>query len=91
MIFQIFNLVSLEIHRKKIIYDLDKFKNLDKEIQTKLIEINYKFLNPQKPFVRYAKITNLLNKLLISKKKNENLGSIKVSLNSVSISFIKWI
>ena len=63
MIFQIYNLINIEIHKNMIIFDSIKFLNLDQELQAKFTEITYKFFYPKKPFLRYQKVIKTLDKL----------------------------
>ena len=83
MIFQIFNLTCFEIYKDMIVFDSVKFLNLDKELQTKFIEISYKFLNPSKPFLRYKKIIKVLDRLY------RFCNNTNLSLNIASIRIMK--
>ena len=81
MIFQIFHLTNFAIHKKIIMFDSEKFLKLDQEIQAKFIEISYKFFNPDRSFLRYKKIINILNKLNIVMSKPLNLANISIRKN----------
>ena len=88
MIFQIYNLTNIEIHKNMIIFDSIKFLNLDQEVQAKFIEITYKFFNPKKPFLRYQKVINTLNKLRETVNLSISLSNMKVKRNNNLIYFI---
>ena len=87
MIFQIYNLINIEINKKVIIFDSIKFLNLDQEIQAKFIEITYKFFNPKKPFLRYQKVLNTLDRIYKTVNLSINLSSMKVKRNNDLIYF----
>ena len=88
MIFQIFNLINFEIRKKMIVFETVKFLNLDIELQTKFIEIIYKFFNPKKPFLRYKKIVSVLNKLCNTANLSLNIASMRIKKNNNFIYFI---
>ena len=88
MIFQIFNLINYEIHKKTVVFETKKFLNLDKELQTKFVEICYKFLNPTKPFLRYTKIINVHNRLEGTPNLSLNIASMIIRKNNNYICFI---
>ena len=81
MIFQLFNLMHIEIHKNMIIFDSVKFLNLDKEVQVKFIEIIYKFFNPHIPFLRYNKILKILDRLCEKIGSSLNLSNMKIKKN----------
>ena len=60
MIFQILNLVILEIRLKKIVLDIKKLLRLEHELQVKLFDISFKFLNNSKFNIRYKKIEDII-------------------------------
>ena len=60
MIFQILNLVILEIRFKKIILDAKKLLRLEHELQVKLFDLSFKFLNNNKFNIRYKKIKDII-------------------------------
>jgi hypothetical protein len=60
MVFQIFNLVAKEIRLNKIILDIKKLLRLEYELQVKLVDISFKFLNNNKLKVRYKKIEDII-------------------------------
>ena len=88
MIFQIFNLINYEIRKNLIVFETTQFLNLDKQLQTKFIEICYKFLNPKKPFLRYKKIINVHNRLCNTANLSLNIASMKIRKNNNYIYFI---
>ena len=88
MIFQIYNLINIEIHKNMIIFDSIKFLNLDQELQAKFTEITYKFFYPKKPFLRYQKVIKTLDKLCETVNLSINLSNMKVKRNNNLIYFI---
>ena len=87
MIFQIYHLVCEKNFKQKVIFNKYKFFRLNIELQSKLIELVYKFLYPKKPFIRYKKLYNFLKR---AKKKNtckETLSSIKIDIGDKYIKF----
>ena len=60
MIFQILNLIVLEIRLNKIIIDLKKLFKLELELQVKLIDILFKFIKNNKFNLRYKKIEDII-------------------------------
>jgi tRNA(Ile)-lysidine synthase len=88
MIFQIYNLINIEIHRNIIIFDSIKFLNLDQELQAKLTEITYKFFYPKKPFLRYQKVIKTLDKLCEAVNLSISLSNMTVKRNNNFIYFI---
>ena len=82
MIYGIFCLINLKIYKQKIIFDSSKFFELDQEIQAKLIDISYKFINPKKTFLRYKKIINLLNKITYFDDISASIGNVKLKKDS---------
>jgi len=87
MIFQIFNIINYKITKNLMIFDLNKFILLDKEIQVKIIEIIYKFFNPKRPFLRYKKIINFLEKLEYNSEIVQNLSNMRIIKNKNHIYF----
>ena len=87
MIFQIFNKLNIHISKKNVLINTNNFFYYDLEIQTKIIEIIYKFLRPQKRLLRYQKIVNSLNCLNTKKNVNTNLGGINIKKDVFLISF----
>jgi len=88
MIFQIYNLINIEIHKNVIIFDSIKFLNLDQELQAKFTEITYKFFYPKKPFLRYQKVIKTLDKLCETVNLSINISNMKVKRNNNLIYFI---
>ena len=88
MIFQIYNLINIEIHKNMIIFDSIKFLNLDQELQAKFTEITYKFFYPKKPFLRYQKVIKTLDKLCETVNLSITLSNMKVKRNNNLIYFI---
>jgi len=88
MIFQIYNLINIEMHKNMIIFDSIKFLNLDQELQAKFTEITYKFFYPKKPFLRYQKVIKTLDKLYETVNLSISLSNMKVKRNNNLIYFI---
>ena len=88
MIFQIYNLINIEIHKNMIIFDSIKFLNLDQELQAKFTEITYKFFYPKKPFLRYQKVIKTLDKLCEAVNLSISLSNMTVKRNNNFIYFI---
>ena len=88
MIFQIYNLINIEIHKNMIIFDSIKFLNLAQELQAKFTEITYKFFYPKKPFLRYQKVIKTLDKLCETVNLSISLSNMKVKRNNNLIYFI---
>ena len=88
MIFQIYNLINIEIHKNMIIFDSIKFLNLDQELQAKFTEITYKFFYPKKPFLRYKKVIKTLDKICETVNLSISLSNMKVKRNNNLIYFI---
>ena len=87
MIFQIFNLITLEFNKKNIILDLEMFLKLENELKAKLIEIIYKYFKFRRSFIRYNKILNFLENLSNNKNFKLNLGSLKIEVFNKYIYF----
>ena len=88
MIFQIYNLINIEIHKNMIIFDSIKFLNLAQELQAKFTEITYKFFYPKKPFLRYQKVIKTLDKLRETVNLSISLSNMKVQRKNKLIYFI---
>ncbi len=78
MIYRVFLLTNYKLQNNNIIFFSEIFLNLDLEIQVKLIQINYKFLNLDKPFLRYKKIVAAISQINKFKRISINLGGIKI-------------
>ncbi len=63
MVFQILNLIILEIKLKKIVLDLNKMLSLEHELQVKLFNLLFKFVNNSKFIIRYKKINDIIKTL----------------------------
>ena len=87
MIFQIFNKLNIHISKTNVLVNTNNFFHHDLEIQTKIIEIIYKFLRPKKRLLRYQKIVNSLNFLNNNEIVNTNLGGINIKKDVFLISF----
>ena len=87
MIFQIFNKLNIYISKNNVLINTNNFFKHDQEIQTKIIEIIYKFLRPKKKYLRYKKIVHFLNCINTKKILNTNLGGISIKKDVFLISF----
>ena len=86
MIFNVFNKLSFYNSKKKVLIDIHLLR-YDKEIQIKIVEIVYKLIKPNKKFLRYQKILNLLNILKKRKSCITNLGGMNIKKDDYLISF----
>ena len=87
MIFNIFNKVSINIFKNKILIDGNFFDKYDLEIQIKIIEIIFKFLKPQKINLRYQKILHFVQLLNTRKKLSSNIGGMNIRKDMLLIKF----
>ena len=87
MIFEIFHKINLLTNFKSIIIDYNQFKNLDIEIKIKIVEIIYKFLLPNRSFLRYIKIIKVLEDLIKNSLVRTNLAGLIIYRDKISISF----
>ena len=87
MIFQIFNKLNIHVSKNNVLINTNNFFKHEQEIQTKIIEIIYKFLRPEKKYLRYKKIVHFLNFLNSKKTLNTNLGGIIIKKDVFLISF----
>ena len=87
MIFQVFNKVIYKIYNNSIVVENKNFFIQDTEIQNKIVEIIYKFLQPKRRNPRYQQI-QLMIKLIKSKENlKTNLAGIIVKKDKFFISF----
>ena len=88
MVYQLFHICNLEIKKNSLVFDKLKFLKLNKEIQVKLIEIVYKYFNKNKPFLRYAKIVNLLDNIKLKIDSPLDIAGMHIKTSNRSIHFI---
>ena len=96
MIFQILNLVILEIKLKKIVLDIKKLLRLENELQIKLIDVAFKFLNKNKFNIRYKKIEDIIETIksyadrvdVIRFEESHDYFEISVYVEVTSFSFV---
>ena len=88
MIYQVFNKINIQIGQNKLCIDSNLFFKLDIEIQSKIIEIIYKFLKPNSKFLRSKKILNSLNLIKKTSLVKLNLSGISIKNNGGSITFL---
>ena len=89
MIYKIFHLLCIRVSNKEIIIDRNKFLKLDVEIQSKIIEIVYKFFSSKNKFLRYSNIYDSL-KILNSKiSRQVNLAGMSIKSYSFYLTFTK--
>ena len=87
MIFTIFNKVSINISKNKILINDNFFNKYDLEIQIKIIEIIYRFLKPKKINLRYQKTLYLMQLLNNRKILSINLGGMIIKKDILLITF----
>ena len=87
MIFQVFNKLIYKIYNNIVVVENKNFFIQDTEIQNKIVEIIYKFLQPERRNPRYQQI-KLMIKLIKSKENlKTNLAGIIVKKDKFFISF----
>ena len=87
MIFNIFNKLSVNVFKNKILINGKFFDRYDLEIQIKIIEIIYKFLKPHKINLRYQKILHFMELLNNRKILSSNLGGMNITKDILLITF----
>ena len=87
MIFNIFNKISMDISKHRILVNGIFFNKYDLEIQIKIIEIIYKFLKPKKINLRYQKILTFIELLNNRKSLSSNLGGMNIKKDMFLITF----
>ena len=88
MVYQLFHIINLQITENSLIFDKPKFLKLDREIQVKLVEIVYKYFNKNKPFLRYTKITNLLDNINVKINTPLDIAGMQVKTSNRCIHFM---
>ena len=88
MIFQSFHEVLIKITNKSIFIDCQIFFNKDEIIQSKIIEIVYKYLKSSRGPLRYKKIALFLEKLKNSTGSELNLAGLLIKKYNFIIIFI---
>jgi len=86
MIYNAFIKISLYNSKNKVLIDIHLLK-YNKEIQIKIIEIIYRLIKPNKKFLRYQKILDLLNILKKRKSCRTNLAGMNIKKYDYLISF----
>ena len=87
MVYEIFNQMIIKINNNNILIESNKFFEQNKEIQTKIIEIIYKYLMPKRESIRSKKIYNLLENFLMKNIVKSNLGGMDIKKDHFSINF----
>ena len=91
MIYEFFNLIVLKIEKNKIYVISEIFFNLNQEIKTKIIEIIYKYLMPERKNLRYNKIVfflKLLQDAFSCKKYHKiNLAGMYIKNDELNLIF----
>mgnify|MGYP001258627895 CR=1 FL=1 len=87
MIFQILHELIIKVSAKKVSVLAKDFFDYDREIQIKIIELIYKFLMPNKKFLRYKKILDSILKLKINDEFKINLGGMHMKKDQFLINF----
>ena len=88
MIYQALHLLAVKITYQNIWINALIFNKYDLEIQTKIIEIIYKFLKPQRQFLRYKKILISLKNLNNDHEININLAGMTIRRDNFYIHFM---
>ena len=87
MIFHIFNKIIVRIDNKMVSLDIKKLVIKNSEVQTKIIEIIYRFLLPQRGPIRIKKIVKFLDFILDNNSKKRNLGGMLAKKDKNYINF----
>ena len=87
MIFHIFNKIIVRIDNKMVSLDIKKLVINNSEVQTKIIEIIYRFLMPQRGPIRIKKIVKFLDFILDNNLKKRNLGGMLAKKDKNYINF----
>ena len=87
MVYRMFILSNYKIQKNSLIFFNEVFTNLDEELQIKIIQIGYKYINSKKPFLRYKKITPVIERINKIEKISMNLGGITIKKNNKFIYF----
>ena len=87
MIFQILNLLTLYLSKNKVIMTSDLFLNYDKEIQSKIIELIYRFMKPNRANIRQKKILHSIDMIQSKKIVKTNLAGLWVNKENFYITF----
>ena len=87
MIFKILHLLTIRISKRNISIKSINFFKYDQEIQIKIIELIYRFLMPNRDFLRHKKISNSLAKLEASNESKTNLGGMSIKKDHFLINF----
>jgi len=87
MLFNIFNRISIDITKNKILVNFNFFRKYNLEIQIKLIDIIYKFLKPKKINLRYQKILLFIKSLNNTRILSSNLGGMNIKKDIFLITF----
>jgi tRNA(Ile)-lysidine synthase len=88
MIFDIFNKISIDISKNKILINSNILTKYDFEIQIKIVEIIYKFLKPKKINLRYRKILDFIELINSREILSSNLGGMSIKKDVLLISFL---
>jgi len=87
MIFYFLNKSVISFHNRKVLISTEKFLKQDREVQCKIIDILYKYLNPKQDFLRYKKIVYFLSILKTNKNFKVNLAGMSIKKDEISIIF----
>ncbi len=87
MIFQALNKLIVRFNNKEIMLDTKKFALYDIEIQSKIIDIIYKYFKSNRGFLRYKKIVILLENLFLKECFKSNLGGMIIKKDKFFINF----
>ena len=87
MIYQSMNKSIVRISKTKVIINNFIFFKNDLEIQSKIIELIYSLLKPDKRFLRQKKIINCLFRLMRSDNLKSNLGGMYIKKDNICTTF----
>ena len=87
MIFQILNKLLTSINKRNILIKKNSFFLNHIDIQSKIIELIYKYLFPNKKKLRFKKILIIIDLLQSNKVYQTNLGGMKIKKDLFWINF----
>jgi tRNA(Ile)-lysidine synthase len=88
IIFQSFHEILVKINNKSVFIDRKIFYLKDEIIQSKIIEIIYKYLKPTRQPLRYKKIRILLDVLEKNNTSDLNLAGLAIKKDNLLIKFL---
>ncbi len=88
IIFQILNLILIDIKQNSVQIDQKKFFSLNIEIKIKLTEIILKYVNKKNTYLRYSNVRKLINDLENTKKSSFRSQNAIITKNMPIISVV---